>query len=69
VEFTESDRQMLLETHGDVKTLLERVGEDGKGLCGRVESHSRRIRMIELIIAVAAGSGGIFAVGTKLIGS
>jgi hypothetical protein len=69
MEFTQADRTMLQETHDSVtkiQTLL--VGEDGGGLCKRVESHSKRIRCIELVLACAAGAGGLFGLASKVIG-
>jgi hypothetical protein len=72
MEYTQHDRDLLEETRGDIKTLLERVGENGKGLCGRVEEHEHDIRAHDralhklwLVVAFAAGSGGI-AGGTFL---
>ena len=76
-DFTERDREMLTETHTAVTTLLERVGENGKGLCGTVQKHETDIKEHEkalhklwVVVAFAAGGGGI-AGGTvlsKLIG-
>jgi len=77
MEFTEHDRTILEETRGDIKTLLERVGENGKGLCGTVarheaeiKAHDNAVHKLWIVVAFAAGSGGI-AGGTfisKLIG-
>jgi hypothetical protein len=72
MEFTQHDREMIEETRGDIKTLLERVGENGKGLCGVVErhdddikAHDKALHKLWLVVAFAAGSGGI-AGGTFL---
>lgn len=72
MEFTEHDRAMIEETRGDIKTLLERVGENGKGLCGTVQkhdgdikAHDKALHKLWLVVAFAAGSGGI-AGGTFL---
>jgi len=68
MDFTEADRATLKDISLRVERIDERLGEDGKGLCGTVQAHAKRIRTMELILAVAAGSGGIFAIGTKVIG-
>jgi len=58
------------ETHDTVielRTLL--MGKNGTpGLCRTVEANTKRIRCLELILAFAAGGGGITFAATKLIG-
>jgi hypothetical protein len=65
-QFTFDDRQMLQETHDDVRTLLERVGANGTGLGGRMldvestqQKHADAIHKIHMILAFAAGGGGL----------
>jgi len=58
------------ETHDlvlELKTLM--VGKDGHdGLCKQVEDHAKRIGRIEMLLAFAAGGGGITFAASKLLG-
>jgi hypothetical protein len=58
------------ETHDaviELRTLL--IGKNGApGLCKTAEDHARRISRLELILAFAAGGGGITFAATKLLG-
>ncbi len=77
MEFTEHDRAMIEETMCGIKTLLERVGEDGRGLYGvvcrheaEIKAHDKALHKLWIVVAFAAGTGGI-AGGTfisKLLG-
>ena len=59
MEFTQSDRDMLTQMKHDTGVILERLGENDTGLCGTVKANCSRIRKLEIIIAFAAGGGGI----------
>lgn len=63
MQFTQDDRRMIQESHDlmlELRTML--VGKDGQdGLCKRVDSHAKRIRTIEIMLAFAAGGGGLAA--------
>ena len=76
MEFTQEDRNTLNNMAVLVGRIDERLGEDGKGLCGTVKEHERRLALQEksthriyVALAFAAGCGG-FSVGviSKLIG-
>jgi len=62
--------EKIEETHDaviELKTLLK--GTNGSpGICDQVESNRKRIRHIELLLAFAAGGGGLTVVLTKLVG-
>ena len=58
-ELTQDDINKIRETHILVARMDERLGENGTGLCGQVAHNSGRLRKLELVIAFAAGGGGI----------
>lgn len=60
MELRPEDLKKIDETHDaviQIKGLL--IGEDGSGLCARVDRHESRIHKVELILAFAAGGGGV----------
>ena len=68
MEFTQHDRDLLEEMYQSTSVILERLGQNGVGLCGQVErqrkqieDHEKRIHNIYMILAFAAGGGGITA--------
>jgi len=71
MELTPADIDKIRETHDAVVRMEERLGENGTGLCGQVKENSGRIHKLELVLAFAAGGGGITGgiIGiTKLLG-
>ena len=59
MELTPTDIDKIRETHELVARMDERLGHNGVGLCGQVERNSGRIHKIEILLAFAAGGGGI----------
>jgi hypothetical protein len=66
MEFTQEDRELIEKTYHSTGIILERLGENGRGLCGTVErqgkileAHAKDIRQIYMILAFAAGGGGV----------
>ena len=68
MEMTPRLAEKIEETHDAVNELMVMLkGTNGSpGLCQTVEAHAKRIRCLELILAFAAGGGGITFAVTKL---
>jgi len=72
MDFTERDRKTLNDMALRIERIDERLGENGKGLCGTVKEHGKRIHTVEIILAAAGGAGlltGGIAGVSKLIGA
>jgi hypothetical protein len=70
MEMTPRLAEQIEETHDAVNELMVLLkGVNGTpGLCRQVEAHAKRIRMIELMLAFAAGGGGIAFGAVKILG-
>ena len=59
MELSQKDIDALWETHDEVIAIKNTLGNGNRGLCHDVKENTRRISRIEILLAFAAGGGGI----------
>jgi len=71
VEITEKEIEAIHSTHDKVIRMETMLGNGNAGLCHAVRDHQKRIRIIEITLAILLGGSGLVGSGfalAKLLG-